>query len=99
MTKLVQLMLMMCLISPAIASAEEITESVKIAFVKDDYLWIQSSGKTEKITTKRATFTDSPQWSFDGTMLLYQRKAIEPVIKQAGTENELWVYDVKTKKT
>lgn len=98
MTKFVQLMFMICLVFPTIVSAEEITESVKVAFVKDDYLWIQSNGKTEKITTKKATYTDSPQWSFDGRMLLYQKEAIEPVNEQTETQNELWVYDVKTKK-
>lgn len=38
MKKLIQLMLMLSLIFPAIASAEEMAESVKVAFVKDDYL-------------------------------------------------------------
>lgn len=98
MTKLVQLLLIMCLIFPTIVSAEENGESVKVAFVKDDYLWIQSHGQTEKITTKRATYTDSPQWSFDGRMVLYQKEAIEPNNKQADAQNELWVYDVQTKK-
>jgi dipeptidyl aminopeptidase/acylaminoacyl peptidase len=97
MKKLVQLMLMMSLISPSITSAEEMAESVKVAFVKDDYLWIQSNGKTEKITTKKATYTNSPQWSFDGKMLLYQKEAIEPINEQTETQNELWVYDVKKK--
>ena len=41
MAKLFQILMILCLISPPIVSAETNTSSVKVAFIRDGYLWIK----------------------------------------------------------
>ena len=54
--------------------------------------------KEEKLTEEKATYNYPPQWSFDGKMLLYQKEVTELMNETKVTQNELWVYDLKTKK-
>lgn len=74
MAKVFQILLILCLIFPSIIHADTNTESLKLAFIKEGYLWIKSGEETEKITDKKATYNYPPQWSFDGKMLLYQKE-------------------------
>ena len=62
------------------------------------YLWLKVDDKEEKLTKEKATYNYPPQWSFDGKMLLYQKEVAGNIIDTKGTSNELWVYDVTTKK-
>ncbi|MET0785254.1 MAG: TolB domain-containing protein, partial [Paenisporosarcina sp.] len=77
MAKLVYFLFILCLIFPSIVSAKVHDERVKVAFIKDDYLWVQINDKIEKLTDKKATYRYPPQWSFDGKMLLYQKETVE----------------------
>lgn len=98
MAKLFHILVILCLISPSIIHAEANTESVKVAFIKDGYLWLKTNDKTEKLTDEKATYNYPPQWSFDGKMLLYQKEVVETINENKQVQNELWVYDVETKK-
>ncbi|HSO57816.1 MAG TPA: TolB domain-containing protein [Paenisporosarcina sp.] len=100
MAKLLHILVILCLVSPSIihANSELNDPSVKVAFIKDGFLWIQENDKKEVLTDKKAVYTSSPQWSFDGKMLLYQKEGVENSIENREPQNELWVYDIKTKK-
>lgn len=98
MAKFFYTLLILCFIIPSIIHAETNTEDVKLAFIKDGHLWVEISGKKEQITEDKATFNQPPQWSFDGKMLLYQKEVTEKVYEGTKTLNELWVYDMETKK-
>ncbi len=52
----------------------------------------------EMLTNKKASYSYSPQWSFDGKMLLYQKEVTETINENKETQNELWVYNEETKK-
>ncbi|MFJ7935820.1 TolB domain-containing protein [Sporosarcina sp. NPDC096371] len=98
MTKLIRILIVFCLIFPPIIHAKTNTSSVKIAFIRDGYLWVKMDDKEVKITKEKGTYNYPPQWSFDGKMLLYQKEVAGNIIDPKGTSNELWIYDVATKK-
>ena len=98
MAKLFHILVILCLISPSIIHAEPETPSVKVAFIKDGFLWIQENDTIEMVTDKKASYSHPPQWSFDGKMLLYQKEVTETINENKVNQNELWVYDLKTKK-
>ncbi len=98
MKKIVQLLMVLCLMAPSLIHAQTNTSDVKIAFIRDGYLWLKVDDKEEKLTKEKATYNYPPQWSFDGKMLLYQKEVAGNIIDTKGTSNELWVYDVTTKK-
>ena len=98
MAKLFHILMILCFISSSIISAETNTSSVKVAFIRDGYLWIKIDEKEEKLTEEKATYNYPPLWSFDGKMLLYQKEVTEIMNETKITQNELWVYDLKTKK-
>ena len=70
MAKLLHFLVILCLVSPSIihATLEPNDPSVKVAFIKDGFLWIQENDKIEVLTGKKAVYTSRPQWSFDGKM-------------------------------
>ncbi|MEB1807377.1 MAG: TolB domain-containing protein [Bacillaceae bacterium] len=89
--KILQALIILCLLLPTSIHAEmELTE-LKAAFVRDGYLWTNINQKEEKITTERANYTSSLAWSFDGSKLLYQKQGKD------ASQNEIWVYDTNTK--
>jgi hypothetical protein len=98
MAKLFHILIILCLISPTIFHAEPTASSGKVAFIKDGFLWIKENDKIEMLTDKKALYNFPPQWSFDGKMLLYQKEVTETINENKVTQNELWVYDLKTKK-
>ena len=98
MQKLLHLLIIALLIFPAITNAETNTSGIKVAFIRDGYLWIKVNDKEEALTNKKATYNYAPQWSSDGKMLLYQKEVTGNIIETQKTSNELWVYDMKTKK-
>ena len=98
MFKRIQVLIIFCLIFPAIIHADTSSSKVKVAFVRDGYLWISIDDKEEKLTDKKATFSNPPQWSHDGTMLLYEKMVTENIDESTKTSNELWVVELKTKK-
>ncbi|MDE5413600.1 TolB family protein [Alkalihalobacterium chitinilyticum] len=89
--KILQALIILCLLLPTSIHAEmELTE-LQAAFVRDGYLWTNINQKEEKITTERAHYTSSLAWSFDGSRLLYQKQGKD------ASQNEIWVYDTNTK--
>lgn len=98
MAKVFYTLLILFLIFPSFIHAETKTENVKLAYSKDGHLWVEIGDKKEKITDEKGIFNYPPQWSFDGEMLLYQKEVTEKVYEGTKTLNELWVYDMETKK-
>ena len=98
MKKLLHFIIIALLIFPPITSAETNTSRVKVAFIRDGYLWIKVNDKEEILTEDKAIYSYAPQWSFDGKMLLYQKEVTGNIIESKKTSNELWVYDMSTKK-
>ncbi|TQR15645.1 TolB domain-containing protein [Psychrobacillus soli] len=97
MAKILQLLIIFCLLSPSIIRAETDTSSVKVAFERDGYLWIKANNKEMKIMNEKATYNYPPEWSFDGKMILYQKEVPGNLIDSKNTSNELWVYTIQTK--
>lgn len=79
------------------ATVQAAVQPIQIAFEKDGHLWIESDGKQEKITTGVAEFPYPPQWSHDGKWLMYQKLSSKTESPNMETQNELWVYNLKTK--
>lgn len=98
MQKLLHFLMIALLICPTITNAETEASSVKVAFIRDGHLWVKVNGKEEVLTKEKATYNYDPQWSYDGKMLLYQKEVTENIIESKGISNELWVYDINTKK-
>ncbi|MDQ1144688.1 Tol biopolymer transport system component [Bacillus sp. SORGH_AS 510] len=92
------LILIFIMLLPNFAFAKPEPVNIKVAFIRDHFLWIKTNGKEEKITTKPATYTISPQWSHDGKWIVY---GVEPKVKispNLESQTEIWVYNVETKK-
>ncbi|WP_216828606.1 TolB-like translocation protein [Alkalihalobacterium elongatum] len=89
--KLIIAFIILCFLIPTSVYAETERSEIKVAFVRDGYLWTKIYHQEEKISAERANYTGSPQWSFDGSMLLYQKQG------QNHSQNEIWVYDLQTK--
>ncbi|KAA0965959.1 TolB domain-containing protein [Sporosarcina sp. ANT_H38] len=98
MKKILLTLMVFCFISQSLSHAQTNTSDVKIAFIRDGYVWLKVEDKEMKITKEKATYNYPPQWSFDGKMLLYQKEVAGNIIDTTGTSNELWIYDVATKK-
>lgn len=82
-------------IFPITSQAEQSSPSIKVAFVRDGYLWIKADNKEIKLSKQKSKYPVPPQWSHDGKMLLYQKetKGLDTV-----PQYELWVYDFNTNK-
>ena len=74
MAKFFQILVILCLISPSIINLETKTSSVKVAFIRDGYLWVKTDNKEEVLTDEKAKYPYPPHWSFDGNMILYQKE-------------------------
>lgn len=98
MAKLFHILVILCLIFPSIIYSETNASDAKVAFIRDGYLWVKIDDKEEVLTVEKATYPYPPQWSFDGNLLLYQKEVEELVNEHKQTSNQLWVYDMKTKK-
>lgn len=98
MARLIYMFLILCFLYPSMTNAAPPEPTVKVAYIKDGYLWIKDKGLEQKLTDQKANYPYPPQWSFDGKMILYQKKVPATINENQGTENELWVYDLKTKK-
>ncbi|MBO1003999.1 TolB domain-containing protein [Pseudogracilibacillus auburnensis] len=94
MSKLFRLVIMLCILFPAITKAENNISDVKIAFIRDGYLWMKVEDKENQIV-KAALHT--PKWSYDGKYLLYQKEA-QSIFNYKETQTELWVYELETQK-
>ena len=71
--------------------------TVKVAFIRDGYLWTKINEKEEKLTDQKAIYPYPPEWSHDGKMLLYQKEAPALIGDQKGIQNELWIYNIESK--
>ncbi|MFJ5715875.1 TolB family protein [Neobacillus sp. NPDC093127] len=94
MKKQVCLFVIFLLLMPRIlANAEPFNESnLKVAFVRNGFLWIKINGKEEKITNRKNKYDYQPQWSHDGKWIAYE------VESKMNTEStEIWVYNLETK--
>ncbi|MFC5603804.1 TolB domain-containing protein [Sporosarcina koreensis] len=96
--RFIQILFVLFLLSPPTIHAETDAYPVKVAFTRDGYLWIKNDGHEEKITNDKAIYSNTPQWSFDGKMLVYEKMVAGSIGNPNGTSNELWVYDTVTKK-
>jgi dipeptidyl aminopeptidase/acylaminoacyl peptidase len=87
------ILIFLLLISSSLANAEHFNESnLKVAFVRDGFLWIKINGKEEKITNRKNKYDYQPQWSHDGKWIAYE------VESKMNTEStEIWVYNLETK--
>ncbi|WP_191562482.1 PD40 domain-containing protein [Metabacillus idriensis] len=86
--KIKLIMLLACFFSaPQLFHAQQTLKPLNAAFIRDDNLWIKANQSEERLTN--IGNISSPQWSFDGRKLLYQKGSYE-------TKHEVWVYDLKT---
>ncbi|MCM3767143.1 TolB domain-containing protein [Neobacillus niacini] len=97
MKKQFALFLMCLLLLPAYAKAETSMDKVKVAFVRDGFLWTKINGKEEKITKEPYKMMDPPQWSRDGKWILYQFEPKEKINPNLESQTEIWVYNTETK--
>jgi len=97
MKKQVYLLLIFLLLLPcSLANAEPIKENnVKVAFVRDGFLWSKINGKEERITNNKNKYEYQPRWSYDGKWLAYQ---VETGKQPNESLTEIWVYNPETKK-
>src|SRR4051812_8084489 len=86
------------LLMPQIAMADK-KDAPSAAFVKNGLLWIKSlNGKEVQVTTEPVKHPYEPQWSHDGNWLQYYMEQKVKLNPNMELQNEIWVYNVKTKK-
>jgi hypothetical protein len=98
MKRLFFLVFLFVILLPAYVSADTEDETVKVAFIRDGFLWTKLEGKQEKITKEASKFYFSPQWSHDGKWILYQKEPKEKISPNVDFYTEIWVYNIETKK-
>ncbi|WP_241657742.1 TolB family protein [Anaerobacillus alkaliphilus] len=86
------MILLLLLLFPAIASAEE---AVKAAFIREGNLWTLLDGGETQVTNSGKVF-NQPQWSPDGKWVLYQEEASSE-FQKGDQQAEVWVYHIETK--
>lgn len=84
------------LLLPSFPTAEPIDASLKMAYIKDGFLWTMMNGRKEKITKKPGHYPYAPQWSHDGKWILYQIEPKDELNSEKYTE--IWVYNTETKR-
>jgi hypothetical protein len=97
MNKTIALLLMFLMLVPISAKAETPENKVKVAFIRDGFLWTKINGKEEKITKEPAKRMDPPQWSHDGKWILYQFEPKEKISPNLESQTEIWVYNIERK--
>jgi hypothetical protein len=97
MKKTLALLLMFLMLVPISAKAETPESKVKVAFIRDGFLWTKINGKEEKITKEPSKRMDPPQWSHDGKWILYQFEPKEKSSPNLEYQTEIWVYNIETK--
>ncbi|MDP4085923.1 MAG: TolB domain-containing protein [Bacillota bacterium] len=91
----ISLLCFLILVSPQLTNAEKAIPT-KLAFIRDGFLWVKIDNHEERITNETARFSAPPEWSYDSNWLLYQIET--PTQNNIGVQNELWVYNMTTKK-
>lgn len=80
-------------------NAETVIENnVKVAFIRDGFLWTKINGKEEKITNEAAKYDYPPHWSHDGKWIVYQVEAKKKLDPSMEFQTEIWVYNLESKK-
>ncbi|WP_088070946.1 TolB family protein [Gottfriedia luciferensis] len=85
-------------IVPSFTHAETTEKPLRIAFVRDGYVWIKINNKETKITKVRSVYLNAPQWSYDGSYLMYEKEIPTGPTASYPTRSEIWIYNLKTKK-
>ncbi|MBT2691278.1 TolB domain-containing protein [Bacillus sp. ISL-47] len=98
MRKLLLLICCFLLIIPPAVMGETQEQQLTSAFIRNGFLWIKMGNKEEKITSEPAVFYSTPEWSYDGQWLLYEKEAKEPISPNLDNQTEIWVYNLKTQK-
>ncbi|WP_413377538.1 TolB family protein [Alkalihalobacillus sp. 1P02AB] len=96
MQKIIIIILLFILFAPT-ALAKQNDDNLKVAFIREQTIWIKTNKTEEKIVSSIGQNSYSPQWSYDGKKLLY--------LKESGSLSafntpiyQLWVYDLESKK-
>ncbi|MFZ7944951.1 MULTISPECIES: TolB family protein [Bacillaceae] len=93
------LFIFLILVPSGLVTAEPVNENnVKVAFVRDGFLWTKINGKEEKVTKEAARYDYPPQWSHDGKWIAYQVEAKKKLNPNTEFQTEIWVYNLATKK-
>lgn len=83
LNKLFCILIIYFLFSPSmIIRAESKASNVKVAFIRDGYLWTRIDDTEVKLIEQKATYPNPPQWSHDGKMFLYQKEVPAPDAKK-----------------
>ena len=98
MKKQIFIVFILFLLLPTFANAEPIEAHIKMAYIKDGFLWTMMNGKKEKQTKEPDIFPYAPQWSHDGKWILYQIETKEKASSAPEHSTEIWVYNIETKK-
>jgi Tol biopolymer transport system component len=94
MRKWLCMFMIFVILVPELAKAET---TLKVAFIRDGYLWTLINGMEEKVTTEAATYHYDPQWSHDGKLILYQIEPRKNTDSTVDFQNEIWVYNLDSK--
>ncbi|MFK9091125.1 TolB family protein [Bacillus salipaludis] len=93
------LLIFLFLLPSSLANAEPVTENnVKVAFIRDGFLWTKINGKEEKVTKEAAKYDYPPHWSHDGKWIVYQVEAKKKLDSSIEFQTEIWVYNLESKK-
>lgn len=79
-------------IQPFLYVSAKSNDEIKLAFIKNDDLWIKIENKEMKIT--KGESVRFPKWSFDGNWIAYIRAT--KVDEFPLYEGDLWLYNVKS---
>nr|WP_106779416.1 hypothetical protein [Lysinibacillus timonensis] len=79
-----------------LAPSSAAESQVKAAFIRGGNLWVLIDGQETQVTDSGKVFA-KPEWSKDGTMLVYQEEAPSQFDKEEETQSEIWIYHINTK--
>ena len=98
MMRFLHILLMISLFLSSTVHAETNTSSVKIAFVRDGYLWLKTEDKEEKLTDEKPFSLTLPNGHLTEKCCFIRKEVPGSIIGTSDTSNELWVYDTATNK-